>query len=263
MVIASSKYNSLLRRATNTLPYNYQQRRWLAVKELSWCSPNRSPSTSTKMEKNAEQKKENHLNTLPSSKFGIIAAMDESRVIGISKQLPWHIPEDRKNFIETTKGCILVIGKNSFFESPDQSHLKSFGHVIVVSTTLSKEDIGDSGIDNAHLVRSFGEALAHNETLISSVSVPYNGDNTNFKTWIGGGQRLYEEAIRHPNLSEIRLTTVHSKTSDGIIARLPVAFFPAKYRWDNTFKEIKELRQNSVDETSGLSYTISVHRRRK
>ncbi len=192
--------------------------------------------------------------------------MDESRVIGIDKQLPWDIPEDRKNFLKTTKGCILVIGKNCFFESPDHSHLKSFGHIIVVSTTLSKEDINSSGIDNVHLVRSFGDALAHNETLISSLSVPDNGNDTNFKTWIGGGQRLYEEAIRHPNSSEIRLTTVHSKTSDEIITgknRLPVAFFPAKYRWDNTFKEIKELRRSSVDETSGLSYTISVHRRRK
>ena len=63
-------------------------------------------------------------------------------------------------------------------------------------------------------------------------------------TWIGGGQLIYEKAIRHKDASEIQLTTVHSKTYDDVVISgdNPVAFFPAKYRWDNTFKEVSAVR---------------------
>lgn len=46
--------------------------------------------------------------------------MDESRLIGKSNGLPWHIPEDLKRFREFTTGGIVVMGKNTYFSLPEK-----------------------------------------------------------------------------------------------------------------------------------------------
>lgn len=49
-----------------------------------------------------------------------ILAMDESRLIGKSNGLPWHIPEDLKRFREFTTGEIVVMGKNTYYSLPEK-----------------------------------------------------------------------------------------------------------------------------------------------
>lgn len=212
-------------------------------------------------------------------KFGIIAAMDESRVIGIDSDLPWKIPDDRNHFLRVTEGRILVIGKNSFYgkqsseDEPKCSHLKHLRHVVIVSTSMIESDIESFDGDNfnIHLVRSFEESLDCCKMIIDGGSNTFDSsiddeDKRDFQihTWIGGGQLVYEKAIRHKDASEIQLTTVHSKTSDNMISgNKPVAFFPANYRWDNTFKEVSALRKSGKDIDSGLTYTIVTHRRKR
>ena len=182
-------------------------------------------------------------------------------------------------FLRVTEGRILVIGKNSFYEGqssedePKCSHLKHLRHVVVVSTSMIESDIESFGGDdfNFHLVRSFEESLDCCKMIIDGGSNTFDSsiddeDKRDFQihTWIGGGQLVYEKAIRHKDASEIQLTTVHSKTSDDVISgNKSVAFFPAKYRWDNTFKEVSALRKSGKDIYSGLTYTIVTHRRRK
>lgn len=49
-----------------------------------------------------------------------IAAMDESRVIGIDNTIPWHIPEDMARFKQLTGGCAVMMGRKTFDSLPDR-----------------------------------------------------------------------------------------------------------------------------------------------
>lgn len=44
----------------------------------------------------------------------IIAAMAKNRVIGRNNQLPWHLPDDLKNFKNFTAGNTIVMGHKTF-----------------------------------------------------------------------------------------------------------------------------------------------------
>lgn len=45
----------------------------------------------------------------------IVVAMTKKRVIGKDNQLPWHIPDDLKNFKRLTEGKTLIMGENTFY----------------------------------------------------------------------------------------------------------------------------------------------------
>jgi len=246
------------------------------VKEISWCSP--KSSIEQKKEKWSNDASEcSSCNNSPTaknkkaSKFGIIAAMDESRIIGIDGKLPWSLAEDREYFKNVTRGGKIIIGKNTFYEDSDSfSHLNHLQRVIVVSTSMDEEQIGQSGLQNVQLARSFEDALVLSEALLPPApseqvkSRAQEDEENEIDCWIGGGQLLYEQAIRHPDAFELRLTTVHTKNDVDVgSGARQVSFFPAKYRWDNTFKEVPHLRRQSKEESTGVSYTFSVYRRRR
>lgn len=46
--------------------------------------------------------------------FKAIAAMSENRVIGIGRQIPWHLPEDFRWFKQMTSGQVVVMGRTTF-----------------------------------------------------------------------------------------------------------------------------------------------------
>ena len=43
-----------------------------------------------------------------------IVAMARNRVIGLNGQIPWHLPEDLKNFKSVTMGCPVLMGRKTF-----------------------------------------------------------------------------------------------------------------------------------------------------
>lgn len=51
-------------------------------------------------------------------KISLIAAMSKNRVIGINNDLPWHLPDDMKFFMETTKGHVVIMGRKNFDSLP-------------------------------------------------------------------------------------------------------------------------------------------------
>ena len=247
------------------------QTRLLSVKALTWCSPGPKPNDSS----DSSSKNKELLVKLPTSvcvscnddgsndsfKFGIIAAMDKNRLLGLDKELPWSLPEDRTHFNNITRNKVLIIGKNCFHETSDFSHLFHLRHVIVVSTTLKQEDLKCIALENVDLARSFEEALVLGENLaLNHVSEQQNGE-LEIDCWVGGGQLIYEKAIRHPNAYELILTTVHTEVEVDFSSGKEVSFFPAKYRWDNAFKEDLASKRESVDKESGLAYTFSFYRR--
>lgn len=48
------------------------------------------------------------------TKLSIIVATDKKRGIGISNQLPWHLPEDLAHFKSTTSGHPIIMGRKTY-----------------------------------------------------------------------------------------------------------------------------------------------------
>jgi dihydrofolate reductase len=328
--------------------YMLTKRSFAAVKELPWCRPTR-PATRTKPNNIVKQTNDNMItnpspghttidastvaSTVTSSTtatsicqtctplnsideknkkfgFGIVAAMDQNRIIGANGSLPWDIPEDREHFETLTRGKILIIGRKTFLNERGQndfSHVDHCKNIIIVSTTLPSDDSSTnttnythSGIvdkidSKIHFVQSFDAAIklastileqddddddADDDTAVDDGKTAMISRNENdneevqgvpieINCWVGGGQRIYEEALRHPMAIELQLTHIKSidenkkRELECYIKEGKVAFFPAKYRYDNAFNEIHDLSRNGKDTTNKDCFTYSFHVYRK
>src|SRR6185436_19268746 len=52
--------------------------------------------------------------------ISLIAAMSKNRVIGKNNSLPWHLPDDMKYFMQTTKGHYVIMGRRNFDSIPEK-----------------------------------------------------------------------------------------------------------------------------------------------
>jgi len=89
----------------------------------------------------------------------LIAAMTKKRVIGKDGKLPWHIPDDLKNFKRVTEGKTVVMGMNTF---------RSIGRTlpnrnnIILSRKIEKVDGADvcNSVEEAlNKARSYGKEI--------------------------------------------------------------------------------------------------------
>ena len=77
------------------------------------------------------------MSRIPSSEMYIIVAMTQDYVIGHDNCIPWHIPEDLKNFKRITSGGVVIMGRKTF---------ESIGrplpnrHNLIVSKTLTSAE---------------------------------------------------------------------------------------------------------------------------
>lgn len=185
--------------------------------------------------------------------------MSRNHVIGVDGELPWNLPEDRKAFMALTNDKILIIGRRTFEEQPNQSHISHVARCIVVSNTMP---IDAYGSDRIQLARSFPEALSLAKGLVDELpngSKSDESDDTSLDIidcWVAGGEQLFHLALLHPSARSLHLTVVDIDidTETGDIAK-----FPAKYRWDNKF----ELEVTSESKDGDLGFTEHVYRRIK
>jgi dihydrofolate reductase len=230
--------------------------RCLSVKELSWCAPSFSPNKSNSDKSSKEMKPAQEKKLDPIHRFGVVAAMARNRVIGVGGKLPWNLPGDRKMFKLLTKDKILIIGRKTFNEDPQQSHVSHSANCIIISKSLPDE----FETDRLKLARSFPEAL--NVARHLSEGGDFDLSNGNISCWIAGGESLYHESLLHPSCMTLCLTVLNTDiavtTADGQPA-LDLARFPANYRWDNKFKEVSKSNHQDAD----LSYTTYTFERLK
>lgn len=219
------------------------------VKEVSWC---RRDGSRLPQEIKAAQ---DGVKTLKSPKrIGVIAAVSQNHVIGRNGKLPWDIPEDIRYFREVTKDKVVVTGRVSFEDTDDQSHLSQTRWNILISNSVnpdSKKLLGNK----TKVARSFDEAMDIARHLASLDS---RDDTNNIDCWVVGGERIFEEALRHPAIHELRLTRadIHVDERHETIAK-----FPAKYRWDYRFKEIRqwEGEESGSDNSGRLRYLFHIY----
>jgi dihydrofolate reductase len=195
----------------------------------------------------------------PIQAFGIVAAMSRNHVIGVDGQLPWNLPEDRKAFMALTADKILIMGRRTFEERPNQSHIAHAARCIVVTNTMPVEAFES---DRIQLARSFPEALALAKELVDEMMPNKSKSNEsddsldNVECWVAGGESLYHLALLHPSARSLHLTVVNT---DIDMETGEVARFPAKYRWDNKF----ELEETTDGKGGQPGFTQHVYRRIK
>jgi dihydrofolate reductase len=52
--------------------------------------------------------------------ISLIAALTKNHVIGKNNDLPWHLPDDMKYFMQTTKGHHVVMGRKNYDSIPEK-----------------------------------------------------------------------------------------------------------------------------------------------
>lgn len=212
-----------------------------AVKELPWCSGDRQLALS---ERN-KQKTSFEYNFKPIDNFGVVAAMSLNRVIGVNGSLPWEkLDQDRKIFTDLTTDKLIILGRETFQEQPDLSHIKHASSSIVVSTTMNKEDLcrWETMPLALKIARSLSQALhIARVDCADQKTEPVPGDPV--QCWVVGGERLYNEAVMHRSLEEIHLSVVNQ-----VIDERPentTRRFPPKYRWDHKFRLVEQKQYDS------------------
>lgn len=52
--------------------------------------------------------------------ISFIAALSRNKVIGKNNDLPWHLPDDMKYFMQTTKGHHVIMGRKNYDSIPEK-----------------------------------------------------------------------------------------------------------------------------------------------
>lgn len=137
----------------------------------------------------------------------VVAALAHNRGIGQDGHLPWRCSADLRNFSATTKSGIknaIIMGRHTWESLPIRPLV---GRVnFVLSSTMKP-------IPNVHVVECLDKAITMAEDLECS------------DLWIIGGERLYQEAVEHPDVSSLVLTHVPHNGSGCD------RFFPATPDW--------------------------------
>ncbi len=114
-------------------------------------------------------------------KVSIIAAMSDGNVIGRSSDnaIPWHIPEDFAHFKETTKGGVVIMGRNTW-ESLPKKPLPKRENIVLYN--MDKGFLSDGEHYGCHDLTIALEGLCKEHLKAENV-------------YVIGGRRVYEEAM--------------------------------------------------------------------
>ncbi|WP_422362350.1 dihydrofolate reductase [Reichenbachiella sp.] len=133
-------------------------------------------------------------------KVSLIAAMTKNRVIGINNDLPWHLPDDMKYFMETTKGHVVIMGRKNFDSLPPK--FKPLPHrTNVILTRQQGFEVND--------------CVVYHDINDAYVFADEQGEQELFV--IGGGQ-IYQMAMERADM--IYLTEIDAHIENGEV------FFP-------------------------------------
>lgn len=121
-------------------------------------------------------------------KWKMIAAMNESRVIGLNDRLPWRIPEDIAWYQSQTDGQLLLMGRKTFESIRRRPEGSRY---IVLSKSLDPKDFEGQDVT---IIRDIEELHC----------MQLSGEG-----WVCGGGTLYEQML--PHCEELFLTEVRGE----------------------------------------------------
>lgn len=161
----------------------------------------------------------------------MIAAMSTNRVIGINNDLPWHLPNDMKYFMETTKGHHVIMGRKNYESLPPRFQPLPDRTNLVVTRQSSYE------APDCELFSNIEEAVEYARA---------NGEEELFI--IGGGQ-IYEQGL--PMADQIYLTEIDAQIGGGEV------FFP---ELGEEWKEVSR-KSHAADDRHKYAFDFVVYTR--
>jgi dihydrofolate reductase len=111
--------------------------------------------------------------------ISLIAALSKNRVIGKNNDLPWHLPDDMKYFMQTTRGHYVIMGRKNYDSIPEKFRPLADRTNIVVTRQQNFSAPG------CLVVNSLEEGLA----LAKS--------NQEKEAFIIGGSEIYQQGLPH------------------------------------------------------------------
>ena len=109
--------------------------------------------------------------------ISLIAALSKNRVIGKNNDLPWHLPDDMKYFMQTTKGHHVIMGRKNYDSIPEK--FRPLPNRINIVVTRQK----DFSAPNCTIVNSIDQGI---------VIANEAGES---ETFIIGGAQIYKEGM--------------------------------------------------------------------
>ncbi|NJM31755.1 MAG: dihydrofolate reductase [Limnobacter sp.] len=163
----------------------------------------------------------------------LIAAVSQNGVIGKNNDLPWHLPDDMKYFMQTTKGHHVVMGRKNYDSIPEKFRPLPNRTNIVVTR---QEKFRAPG---CIIVHSIERALEVGE------------QNAEPELFIIGGAEIYRQGFAFTN--RMYLTEIHAHI-DGDV------FFPEfdKQAW----KEVSRI-PHGTDERHAQPFDFVIYDRQK
>lgn len=139
--------------------------------------------------------------------ISLIAALTENRVIGKSNDLPWHLPDDMKYFMQTTVGHHVIMGRKNYESIPGKFRPLANRTNIVVTR---QEEYDAPG---CIVVNSIPAGI--------DIAI----DNREAEVFIIGGAEIYTQSLAFAN--RLYLTEIQTSLEGD-------AFFPMfnKYEWN-------------------------------
>lgn len=119
--------------------------------------------------------------------LSLIAAVSENGVIGRDGDLPWDLPDDLKHFRETTRGCPVIMGRETA-----ESVVHRLGKLLPGRQNIVLTRQESYSLLDADIAHSLSEALAKAD-----------GESV----FVIGGKIVYEEALK--TADTLYLTHVH------------------------------------------------------
>jgi dihydrofolate reductase len=128
-------------------------------------------------------------------RVSLIAAMSETRAIGVENRLPWNLPEDLKRFRELTSGHAVIMGRKTH---------ESIGRLLPNRRNIIISRQPGYRVEGAMVVSSLEGALAA-------------CDSGESEAFVIGGAEIYRLAL--PRADRLYLTLIHERIPGD-------AFFP-------------------------------------
>ena len=141
--------------------------------------------------------------------ISLIAALSKNRVIGKNNDLPWHLPDDMKYFMQTTKGHHVIMGRKNHDSIPEK--FRPLPHRTNIVVTRQK-GFKATGCIIVHSVEE-GIELAN--------------ENKEHETFIIGGAEIYKLGV--PISHRMYLTEINAEIEGD-------TFFPEfdRQNWKET-----------------------------
>jgi len=106
--------------------------------------------------------------------ISLIAARTQNNVIGKNNDLPWHLPDDMKYFMETTKGHHVIMGRKNYDSIPARFKPLPNRTNIVVTRQADFHAPGCIVVNNLDKALEIARANGERETFIIGGAEIYN-----------------------------------------------------------------------------------------